>query len=122
MKRRIRLSERDLHRVIKESVKRILREQEEQEKYYWSISELRPSSANNGEFESYACVEDSATSNDATQDCFATPDEAYSDGLEQLKYYDNGDYALEVYHFINGAGDYVSGYFAEIHNGVLKEY
>ena len=124
-KKLIRLTEGDLHRIVKESVNRVLNEGVfgSEPPYYWSISELRKSGANLGEWESYQCVEDSASSDDSMQSEFETPDDAYSDGLEQLKYYNNGHYRMEVYYFTsNGAGDYVSGYCAEIHNGRLKQY
>lgn len=118
-------NESKISRIIKESVNKILKEGVfgSESPYYWSISELRKSDANLGEWESYQCVEDSASSNDSTQSEFETPDDAYSDGLEQLKCYNNGHYRMEVYYFTpNGAGDYVSGYCAEIHNGRLKQY
>lgn len=124
-KKLIRLTESDLHRIVKESVNRVLKEGVfgSEPPYYWSISELRKSGVNLGEWESYQCVEDSASSDDSMQSEFETPDDAYSDGLEQLKYYNNGHYRMEVYYFTsNGAGDYVSGYCAEIHNGRLKQY
>lgn len=125
MKKIVRLTESDLHKIVKESVKRVLNEGAfgSEPPYYWSISELKESDANSGEWESYQCVEDSASSDNSTQSEFETPDEAYSDGLEQLKYYNEGHYRLEVYYFTSsGAGDYVSGYCAEIHDGKLKQY
>lgn len=124
-KKVIRLTESDLHKIVKESVNRILKEDMfgSEPPYYWSISELRNNGAHLGEWESYQCVEDSATSDDSSKSEFETPDDAYSDGIEQLKYYDKGHYCLEVYYFTsNGAGEYVSGYYAEIHNGKLIEY
>ena len=118
-------SENYIRKAVRESVNRVLKEGVfgSEPPYYWSISELRKSGANLGEWEAYQCVEDSASSDDSTQSEFETPDDAYSDGLEQLKYYNDGHYCMEVYYFTpNGAGDYVSGYYAEIHNGRLKQF
>lgn len=120
-KQTIKLNESQFREIIKESIKMALKENmEPKPPFFWSISELRDTG--NG-FESYRCVEDSATSDDAVQDKFDTPEDAYQDGLKNLKYYNEGDYELEVYYFTpNGAGDYVSGYMAEIHNGSITEY
>lgn len=125
MKKLVRLTESDLHRVIKESVNKILKEGVfgSEPTYYWSISELRESEANPGEWEVYGCIEDSSQADDGRTYEYKTPDEAYADGLEQLKYYNDGHYLLSVYYFTpNGAGDYVSGYYAESHNGKITEY
>lgn len=109
----IRLNESQLKRIVSESVKRVLRENAESGPYYWSISECKGSKNNPVDWECMSCVEDSATSDDASKPEFSTPEEAYSDGLEQLRYYNDGLYMLEVYYFTpNGAGDYVSGYIA----------
>ena len=120
-KQTIKLNESQLRNIIKESIKMVLKENmEPKPPFFWSISELRDTG--NG-FESYRCVEDSATSDYAVQDKFDTPEDAYQDGLKNLKYYNEGDYELEVYYFTpNGAGDYVPGYMAEIHNGSITEY
>jgi hypothetical protein len=117
----MKINESKLRDIIKESIKKVLKENmEPKPPFFWSISEMRDTG--NG-FESYSCVEDSATSDDAVQDKFDTPEDAYQDGLKNLKYYNEGDYELEVYYFTpNGAGDYVSGYMAEIHNGSITEY
>ena len=125
MKRIIHLKESELKRMISESVRRVLREGVfgSEPPYYWSISELRESEAYPGEWEVYGCIEDSSQADDGCTYEFETPDEAYADGLEQLKYYDDGHYRLDVYYFApNGAGDYVSGYCAECHNGKITEY
>ena len=124
MKRRIRLTEGDLRKIVNRSVRRVLREAafNSEPPYYWSISEMRRSGADD-DWEAYQCFEDSATSNDASQSEFDTPEEAYADGLKQLNFYNDGHYCLEVYYFTpNGAGEYASGYYAEIHDGELKEY
>lgn len=86
--------------------------------YFWSIYEMRKSF---GEWEDYNAVEDSANT-DCSSD-FYSPEDAYADGLEILRNYTDGDYSLRVYYFCdNGAGEYVSDYYAEIHNGKLTEY
>lgn len=118
MKKTIRLTESDLHRVIAESVKRILREQEEQEKYYWRIMEWEPSKWENSEYDVVDEIEWS-------QSFYNTPEEAYSKGLQRLGYYTKGDYALEIFQYFGGqhsGGEYLNKPGAEIHNGVLKEY
>ena len=123
-KKLIRLTEQDLHRIVKESVNKILKEGDfgSEPPYYWSIHKMKRSGVNKGEWECYSCVEDSATSNDASQNEFETPEDAYNDGLKNLMQY-TGHYMLEVYYFTpNGAGDYVSGYIAEIHNGKITQY
>lgn len=120
VKQRIRLTESQLHRVIKESVKRVLNEAasyEHEPPYYWSISRC------NEDFESLECVEDSATSHDASKDEFDTPEEAYKDGLRNLQYYNDDFYCVEVYFFTSsGAGGYVEGYRAENDHGNISEY
>lgn len=74
-----------------------------------------------GEWEDYETMEDSSNM-DFSKDYY-TPDEAFSDGIENLKEYTKGHYSLNVYYFCdNGAGEFVSGYYAEIHNGKLTEY
>lgn len=86
--------------------------------YFWSICEMRKSFS---EWENYNTVEDSANMDGASD--FYSPEDAYADGLENLRDYTDGDYSLSVYYFCNnGAGEYVSGYYAEIHNGKLTEY
>lgn len=117
MKQRIRLTEGQLNRVIRESVRRIIKESLDTPPYYWSISRC------NGEWEHIDCIEDSATSHDASADKFSTPDEAYADGLKNLKFYNDDRYVLEVYYFCpNGAGEYVSDYMAENEYGKIHEY
>lgn len=92
--------------AMRESMNRIIKESIGE--YYWSISELR--NGKNGEWEVYGCLEDSSESDDGWQRSFDTPEEAYNDGLNQLKYYNDGHYRLDVYTFTeNGAGDYVTG-------------
>jgi hypothetical protein len=45
------------------------------------------------------------------------------DGLLNLQYYEPGHYKLQVYYFAeNGAGEYESGFEAEIHNGKITEH
>lgn len=108
-KNTIRLNESQLRQIVKESVENVLRESEEgfdyrtgQAPFYWSIIELR---RNHGEWECYACVEDSATSDDAENESFDTEEEAYQDGLKNLQYYDKGHYQLDIYYFTpNGNG------------------
>lgn len=85
--------------------------------YFWNIEEMRKVF---GDWENYRTVEDSANMDGATD--FYSPEDAYADGLENLRDYTDGDYSLSVYYFHNnGAGEYVSGYYAEIHNGKLTE-
>ena len=82
--------------------------------YFWSISEFRND-------EIYGCVEDSATSADASAKSFKNPDDAFEDGLYNLKNYTTGDYCLELYYFTpDGAGEYLSGYYATVSNGKLS--
>ena len=90
MKRRIRLTEGDLRRIVNRSVRRVLREAalNSEPPYYWSISEMRRSGVHDGERETYQCFEDSATSHDASQSEFDTPEEAYADGLKQLNFWE----------------------------------
>ena len=57
--------------------------------FTWSIDEVDE----NGE--SLGCIEDSLTSEDATEPYFSSPEEAFEDGLEVLRQYD-GDYVLAV--------------------------
>lgn len=85
--------------------------------YFWNIEEMRKVF---GDWENYKTVEDSANMDGATD--FYSPEDAYADGLENLRDYTDGDYSLSVYYFHNnGAGEYVSDYYAEIHNGKLTE-
>lgn len=114
----IRLNESQLRRIVKESVKRILKEDFEDENdqyqgYYYSISSC------NKELEDLRCFEEEGG--------FNSPDEAYNEGLNQLEFYDDGIYKLEVYHFItqsNGhhVGDYDSGYMAVNNHGRIREF
>ena len=118
MKKTIRLSESDLHRVIKESVKRILREQEEQGKYYWIIKEWEPSKWRSNEYDVVGEI-------DHSESFFNSPEDAYSEGLQRLGYYTEGDYSLEIFQYFGGqnsGGEYLNKPGAEIHNGVIKEY
>lgn len=109
----IRLTESQLHRVINEAVKKVLRESENPIQYYWSISRCKGRKNNPVDWECMSCVEESSTSDDASQSEFSTPQEAFDDGLTQLRYYSDGLYMLQVYYFTpNGAGEYVSGYIA----------
>lgn len=76
--------------------------------YSWSINELR----NTGyDWESYRNAENSKGD-------FATPEEAYRDGLKKLKLFDTGDYELEIWDSDND----LCGYSAEIHDGKIIEY
>lgn len=112
------IKESDLHKIVKESVKRILRESGEEEwkpkdGYFYSISSMEQDDF--GDWMDYACYEEEGG--------FDTPEDAYNEGLDNLKYYTQGDFSLSVYFFDdNGAGDYVSGYYAEVHDGELTEY
>ena len=114
------INESQLRNIIKESVKKVLKENIEDPNapYYWAIYSLRYI---NGELEAYSCYEDSSNSNDASKSEFATPQEAYQDGLKQLRYYD-GDFELRVYYFTeNGSGEYTD-YMARIHDGKITEF
>ena len=127
MKRRIRLTEGDLRRIVKQSVRRVLKEavtQQPREQYYWSISRIEETEGLPGEYETMECYEDSHDSKNAKQEWFMTPDEAYEDGLRILRLYNDGDFSLEVYcePYNVGEAGYVNGYYAEIHDGRLKEY
>lgn len=77
--------------------------------YSWSINELRDSGF---DWESYRNAENSKRD-------FATPEEAYRDGLRNLQLFDTGDYELEVWDSDN---DIYYEFAAEIHDGKLTEY
>ncbi len=124
----VRLNESQLRQIVKESIKKVLRESEEglnygngQAPFYWSISKMKRDA--NGSWEVCDWVADSASFNDAKNESFETEEEAYQDGLENLRYYDKGHYMLEIYYFTqNGNGEYTGDYGAEIHNGKIEEY
>ena len=113
MKQTIRLNEQELKHLIRESVKRVLRETEGQKtEYYWAI----------GDCDEGDWFEESGNSDDASQPAFPSPAEAYRDGLRNLQAYD-GDARLFIFYFeANGAGEYVPDYCAEIHDGKITEY
>lgn len=86
--------------------------------YFYNIREMRKEL---GEWAGYATVEDSSNMDGSID--YYSPEEAYADGIESLKMFTDGDYCLNVFYFDkNGAGDYVEGFYAEIHNGKLTEY
>ena len=122
-KKVIRLTESDLHRIVKETVGILLERTYYNgngmlnEGYHWSISE-----ANYPELEALNCVDSSAQG-------YKTPETAYNYGLKHLKKYRHGTYILEVYHWPTEkqygkeyGAEYDEGYSAVIHNGVIKEY
>lgn len=139
------VDESKIKKAIKESVKRVLKEEfekpsnwkdtqfkgtfedengalympdeyeshDEYDGYYYSISSC------NKELEALECFEEDGG--------YSSPDEAYNEGLNQLKSYYDGMYMLEVYHFVtqsdgNHVGDYDSGYLAVNNHGRIKEY
>ena len=104
--------------MVRECDSKILKEDEMSGPFYWSISEMDENAEQN-----ISCVEDSATSDDAAQSEFQTPDEAYADGLKNLQEYTDSVYCVEVYYLIPGnGGDYVSGYYAVNDHGHVTEY
>ena len=110
----IRINENQLRQIVTESVKRVLKEElDEYNGYYYSISSC------NKELEALQCFEEEGG--------YSSPDEAYNEGLNQLKLYSDGMYMLEVYHFVtqsdgNHVGDFDSGYLAVNNHGRIKEY
>ena len=119
------INENAIRKIVAESVKKVLKEMNENEQqgpFYWSISEIKKQGP---EWVAWSCVEDSSTSDDALQSEFETADEAYNDGLNNLKEYNRGNYCLEVYYMIeqpggNHVGEYATGYYAEIHDGKIE--
>ena len=114
MKKTIRLTESELKHMIMESVKRVLNENIGfKPEYSWCIALVN----HRGDW-----VEDSTNSDDSAQAAFSTPDEAFRDGLRNLRAYDDDKYMLQIYYFTeNGNGEYASGYFAINDHGNITD-
>lgn len=111
MKRTIRLTESGLHRVIEESVKRILREAQEQIEYVWNIF---VGTEEYGSDKRFDVVEHS-------NNTFSSPDEAYADGLGHLQNYNDGEYYLCIYDTDPNNHQRINGYKACSYNGRIIE-